>query len=126
VGSPQTPTGRALNDDPNVLIDNRTNRILAIEAEAQAALVAEVEGLPRLSNIEKDPDHISRGAVLALLSRTASAVAPSPEPRNPEYHEHVAGDEHAHPFSGPHSHGGVSTLRAPVARNHPTAEEEPR
>ena len=29
---------------------------------------------------------------------------------DPEYHEHVAGDRHAHPFNGPHSHGGVSSL----------------
>jgi hypothetical protein len=31
-----------------------------------------------------------------------------------EYHEHVAGDKHSHSFTGPHSHGGVSTL-APAA-----------
>lgn len=29
---------------------------------------------------------------------------------DPEYHEHVAGDKHSHPYNGPHSHGGVSAL----------------
>lgn len=29
---------------------------------------------------------------------------------HPEYHEHVAGDKHAHAYNGPHSHGGVSAL----------------
>ena len=35
--------------------------------------------------------------------------------RDPEYHEHVAGDRHAHAYTGPHSHGGVSALSAPAS-----------
>ena len=33
---------------------------------------------------------------------------------DPEYHEHVAGDKHSHPYNGPHSHGGVSALYPPT------------
>ena len=49
-----------------------------------------------------------RRAILARLMK------PAPR-REPEYHEHVAGDKHSHAFTGPHSHGGVSALAQPAA-----------
>jgi hypothetical protein len=40
-----------------------------------------------------------------------------------EYHEHVAGDRHEHPYNGPHSHGGVSALRDEATSERPSIQD---
>lgn len=49
-------------------------------------------------------------------------LTPSREPLDPEYHEHVAGDKHAHAYNGPHSHGGVSALTSREPLDPPSRE----
>lgn len=53
--------------------------------------------------------HAARLAEARSLSRPPFENAGS-TPRDPEYHEHVAGDKHSHAYNGPHSHGGVEAL----------------